>query len=190
VDTARALELGAEANSGGELDNRWLVLDIFGLLDSGLNSLEIVVTIRYVLGVPSVGFKSLEDIFGERNFGIAICIMLASLEKSSLTVRTNGNMVVIIDSNQVAKLQVSSNGSSLASNTFLCTPITEEHIGVVVNQVKTWLVELCSSVSLSNGKTNSVAKSLSQRTCGDFDARGVVGLGVARCDAVYSLLRN
>jgi hypothetical protein len=65
VNTASALQLGAEANGGGELDDGRLVFDIFGLLNGSLNSLEIVVTIGYVLSVPSVGFKSLEDIFSE-----------------------------------------------------------------------------------------------------------------------------
>ena len=82
---------------------------------------------------------------------------------------------------------MTSERSSLAGNTFLSTAVTEEDVGVVVRQVVARLVELCRSVSLSNGKTNGVAKSLAQRTRGDFNAGRIVGLGVAWGDAVYSL---
>jgi hypothetical protein len=55
---------------------------------------------------------------------------------------------------------------------------------VVVNQVIARLVEDGGGVSLSNGQTNSVGETLTQRTSGDLDTRGVVSLGVTGSDAI------
>lgn len=43
---------------------------------------------------------------------------------------------------------------------------------------------------LGNGETNSIADTLAERTSGDFDARGVVGLGMAGSDTVDGLRRR
>jgi hypothetical protein len=62
--------------------------------------------------------------------------------------------------------------------------ITHEDICVVVNKLKSWLVELGGRVLLGNSKTNRVSKPLAERTSGDLDAWGIVGFWVARGDAV------
>lgn len=96
-------------------------------------------------------------------------------------------MIVIIDGDQVAQLEMASSRSSLASNTLHRAAITKEDIGVVVDKVVTRLVENSSSVGLRDGKTNCIGETLSKRTGGDLNARGVVGLRVARSDAVNLL---
>ena len=96
-------------------------------------------------------------------------------------------MVVIVDSNQVAELQVTGQGAGLAGDTLHQATVTEEGICVVVDQVEARLVVDSSGVGLGNGKTNSVADTLTQRTSGDLDTGGVVGLGVAGSDAVNVL---
>lgn len=93
-------------------------------------------------------------------------------------------MVVIVDGNQVAKLQVTGHGGSLAGNTLHSAAITEEAEGVVVEQLVAGLVEDTSGVLLGNGQTNSVGETLTQRASGNLDTGGVVGLGVTRGDAV------
>lgn len=98
-------------------------------------------------------------------------------------------MVVIINGNQVAELQVTSHGGSLAGNTLHSTAITEEAVCVVVDQVIARLVEDGGGVSLGNCQTNSVGETLTQRTSGDLNTRGVVSLGVAGSDAVNLLRR-
>lgn len=55
---------------------------------------------------------------------------------------------------------------------------------MVVDQIKTRLVEDSTGVSLSNGKTNGIGKTLTERSSGHLNAGGIVGLGVARSDAV------
>lgn len=55
---------------------------------------------------------------------------------------------------------------------------------MVVNNVKSRLVEGGGSVSLGHGQTNSVAHTLTEGAGGDFDSGGIMGLGVARRLAV------
>lgn len=96
-------------------------------------------------------------------------------------------MVIIIDHDEVAKLQMASNTSSFTCNAFLCAPISKEAVGVIVNQVEAWLVEVGSGVSLRNGKTNGISKTLPEGTSGDFDAGSVMEFGVTRCLTVDML---
>ena len=64
---------------------------------------------------------------------------------------TNGNVVVIIEHDEVAKLQVTSQAGSFLGDTLLGTAIPKNSICVVVGKLVAGLVESCGSVSLSNG---------------------------------------
>ena len=93
-------------------------------------------------------------------------------------------MVVIVDGNQVTQLQVTRSGGSLASNSLHSTTITEDHVCVVVDEVKSRLVENGCGMRLRNSKTDGIGETLTKRASCDFDARGVVSFGVAGSDAV------
>jgi hypothetical protein len=98
---------------------------------------------------------------------------------------TNGDVVVIVDGNEVSELQVTGSGGSLASNTLHGAAITEEHVDVVVDQLVAGLVEDGSSVLLSNGETDGIGETLTKRASSDLDTGG---LGVTGGDAVDLLL--
>lgn len=83
-------------------------------------------------------------------------------------------MVVIVDGNEVSELEMASKGSSLGSNTLLGASITKENKGVVVNEVVSWLVEDTLEMGLTNGDTDSVGETLSERTGGDLNTWGIV----------------
>ena len=72
VNATGALELGTETDGGGQTDHGGLVGDLAGLLDGGLDGLEIVVTILDPDGVPAVGLEALGDVLGEGALGVAI----------------------------------------------------------------------------------------------------------------------
>lgn len=72
VNTASALELGAEANGGGELDDGRLVLDLLALPDGSLNGLKVAITVLDILGVPAVGLEPLHDILSEGALGVTV----------------------------------------------------------------------------------------------------------------------
>lgn len=96
-------------------------------------------------------------------------------------------MVVVVDGNQVAELQVTGHGGGLTGNTLHSTAITEEAVGVVVEKLEIGLVEDTTGVSLGNGQTNSVGETLTEGTGGHLNTGGVMGLGVAGGDAVELL---
>lgn len=69
-------------------------------------------------------------------------------------------------------------GSGLRGNTLHSTSISEETVGVVVEELETGLVEAGGEVSLSHGKTDGIGETLSKRTSGDLNTGSVVSLGV------------
>jgi hypothetical protein len=135
--------------------------------------------------MPSVGLESLQDVFGESAFGVTICItLLASTRLHKLPKHTDGDVVIVVDGDQVAELQVTGHRRSLAGNALHGAAIAEEHEGVVVDQLEPGLVEDSRSVRLANGKTDGIGETLTERASGDFNAGSIVGLGVTGCDAV------
>lgn len=82
---------------------------------------------------------------------------------------------------------MASSACSFTSNTLHSTTISKECEGMVVDQLKAWLVEFGSCVGLRNCKTNSVCKTLTERTSGNFDTRRILSFRVARGDAIYCL---
>lgn len=191
VDTAGTLELGTETDGGSELDHRRLVGDLLGLSDGLLNALEVGVTVLDVQYVPSVGLESLHDILSEGALGVTVCMTSVPVFPFELSTKlTNGDVVVIVDGNEVSELQVTGSGGSLAGNTLHSATITEEHVDVVVDQLVAGLVEDGGGVLLSNSETDGIGETLTKRASGDLDTGGVVGLGVTGCDAVDLLQRN
>jgi hypothetical protein len=98
---------------------------------------------------------------------------------------TNGNVVIVVDADEISQLQMASHASGLAGNALHGAAITKEAVGMVVDNVEAILVVDSSSVCLGNGKTDSISKTLAEWAGGDFDTRSVVGFRMAGRDAVY-----
>lgn len=168
VDTTSSLKLRAEANGCAQLDHGWLVLDSLASLDGSLYRVQVMVSVTDGNSVPSVCLHTLVNILSEGTVGVTV----------------NRDVVVIVNRNQVAQLQVTGHGSGLAGNTLHVASIAHEDICVVVNKLESGLVELRSSVLLGNSKTNGVSETLSERASGDLNAGGIVGFRVTGGDAV------
>jgi len=93
-------------------------------------------------------------------------------------------VVVVVESDQVAELEVTGSGGGLGGNTLHGAAITEEAVGVVVDKLVAGLVEGGSGLALSHGETNGIGETLAERAGSDLDTLGVVGLGVTGGDAV------
>lgn len=96
-------------------------------------------------------------------------------------------MIVIVDHDEVAQLQVTGSTSSFASDALHSTAITEETIGMVIDQLETWLIENGSCMGLGHCKTNGIRESLAEWASSDLDARGILTFWMAGGDAVNSL---
>lgn len=116
-------------------------------------------------------------------------VTISSCQMTASPLLTNGDAVVIVDSNQVAQLQVTSQTGSLAGNALHGATVTEEAVGVVVDEVIARLVEDGSGVSLGNSKAHRIGEALTQGTGGDLDARSVMSFGMTRGFAAH-LLEN
>lgn len=72
VNTTGALELGSETNGSCQTDDGGLVGDLLGLVNGGLDALEVVVAILDPHGVPAVGLETLHDVFSESTLGVTV----------------------------------------------------------------------------------------------------------------------
>lgn len=171
VDTVGALVKGSVTNGGAELDQRGLVSDLLGSLNGSVNGGKVGVTVVDGDDVPAVSLITLGNVLSEGDVGVTI----------------NGDVVVVPNGNQVAELKVSSERRSLGGDTLHQATISEEAVCVVVNKVEVVLVEGGGSVSLSDGKTDGVADTLTERTSGHLNSGGVMGLRVTGSDAVQFL---
>lgn len=88
--------------------------------------------------VPVVSKEALLDVLGERGGRVTV----------------DGNVVVVVDADQVAELEVASERSSLGRDTLLQATITQECVGVVREEREAVLVEDSSGVGLCNGETD------------------------------------
>ena len=85
---------------------------------------------------------------------------------------------------------MSSSGGGFACNTLHSTAITEDGIGVVVDELVSWLVEDGSGMRLRNGQTHCVAETLTERARCDFNTRSVMRFRVTRAGAVDLLKKT
>lgn len=97
-------------------------------------------------------------------------------------------MIVIVDHDEIAQLQVTCSAGSFASNALHGATIAKETICVIGCKVEAGLVEDSSRMGLCDCQTDSIGKSLTQRASRDFDTIRILSLGMARRDTV-DLLR-
>lgn len=162
VGGGETLELGTEADGGLDTDDRGLVGDVSGLGDGLEETLEVLVTVKDVRNVPSVGEEALLDVFGEGAGGVTV----------------DRDVVVIVEGDEVSELEVTSERSGLGRDTLLQATVTGEHVCVVGEEGEAVLVEGGSKVSLGDGETDRVGETLTKGTSGDLDTLGVTVFGV------------
>jgi hypothetical protein len=116
VNTPGALEFTPKSNRRSQFNNGGFILDLLCRSNGLFNRIDIVVPILDVLGMPPVRLEAFQDVLGEGTGGVPV----------------DGNVVVVIDTNQVSQLQVSCEGGGFAGYTLLSTAIAKETVGVIV----------------------------------------------------------
>ena len=116
----------------------------------------------YGLNVPAGGFEARALIFGSGNVGFAV----------------NGDFVVIPQNDQLAQLQVTSQGDRFLTNPFHQAAVACDHVCIVIDQLAS---KTRGKPLFSHGETNGIGDALPQRPSGGLDAFGVAILRVSRC---------
>ena len=88
---------GAITDGGGHLDDRWLIGHCLGGCDRLGDGIHVGVAIGHVLHMPAVGLIALQHVLGEGHIGAAV----------------NRDVVVVVEGNQFAQLEVTSQRASL-----------------------------------------------------------------------------
>ena len=154
---------GTVANQGGNLDEGRARVSLGGV-DRGADGVDVGVTVLDVLGVPAVRVEARDNIFGEGDVGVAI----------------NGDVVVVVEDDQLAEAPVTGEGGGFARHTFHVATVTHDTVGVVVDDFAVRLVEATGKVLLNHGETDGVTDTHTERTGGDFDTVGDEVLRVTR----------
>lgn len=84
--------------------------------------------------------------------------MLLKAQFSTLV--TNGDVVIVVDHDEISQLQVTRKASRFACDTLHGTAISEEGKSVVVDDFEAWLIEFGGCVRLGNGQANGIGKTL------------------------------
>ena len=100
MDTSCALDFGSITNGSSKFDDRGPVSGGLSLSNSLFYPLKVMVAILDMNGMPTVGFKSLQDIFSE----CAVCVTILKGKTSACLIWSlvprypyNGNVIVIVN---------------------------------------------------------------------------------------------
>ena len=108
----------------------------------------------------------------------------------------DGDLVVIVEDDQLAKAPVTGQRRSFARHTFHVATVAHDGVRVVVNQSGIRLVESRRQVLFAQRQTNGVAKTHTERTSGDFDTvrnkvfRVTRGHGVPLSEVLQVVVRD
>src|SRR4029078_4061187 len=89
----------------------------------------------------------------------------------------DGDVVVVVESNQLAKLGVTGEGCGLVGDTFHHVAVAGDEVRVVIEDFLV-TVEYSAHVCFADGHSNGIADSLAERSGGGFNAGRVTVLGV------------
>ena len=118
--------------------------------------------------MPVLRYKTCAYVFLERDVGVAF----------------DGDFVIVIEENELAKLMCAGKRASLVRNPFFQTPVAAERVGVMVDNFVLGGVIPSGKMRFGERHTDGVRDALPQRSGRRFDACGVTvfwvsgGLGV------------
>ena len=99
-------------------------------------------------------------------------------EEGDVGVALNGNLVVVVDDDQLAEAQGAREGCRLGCHAFLEVPVGGKGIGVMVYDLVAGAVVTRGQPALREGHADGVGQTLAQRAGGYFNAGGEAVFGV------------
>ena len=107
-------------------------------------------------GMPAISVEALHPVFGEGQLGTTF----------------NRDVIVIIQINELTQFHVTGQRSGLMRQTLHQVTITDDSVGVMVDNLLFGLIESFCQKRFGNGHANPVGKALSQWPGGRFNSRG------------------
>ena len=154
-----------EADDRPQLDERRLVGDRLGVLDRLQDAGDVLAALD-LLDVPAVGLVAGGDVLGQRDVGVVL----------------DGDLVVVVEDDQVAQLLAAGDRGRLGGDALLDVAVGGDDVDEVVERALTRRgvrVEQAAFATGGHRHADRGGQTLSERTGGDLDARGVVDLGVS-----------
>ena len=152
----------AETDDGLAADQRRLLGVLAGSLDGGLDLVGIV-AVDIADDLPAVRLETLGRVVGKPAFHFTV----------------DGDAVVVVEGDQLAQTQGACQRGHFVGDAFHHAAVAEEHVGVVVNHLVPFTVELSRQHLLGNRHAHGIGNALPQRAGGGFNTRGVAVFGVA-----------
>src|SRR5690606_29537438 len=123
-----------------------------------------IVTVNFRNNMPAVGFKPLGCVVGKPAFNVPI----------------NRDAIVVPEGDELVQTQGARQRTGLVRNTFHHAAVTEENVGIVIDNLVTFAVELGRKNLFCQCHTHAVSNTLTQRSSSGFNAWGVAQFRVAR----------
>ena len=156
----------AVADDGLDHDDRRAPGFLLGGADRSFDGVQ-VVSVRDALDVPAVCLKALGDVFGE----------------SDLRVTLNGNVVVVVQANQLAEFEMPGQGCGFGGDAFHQVAVAHDRISVVIDHGRAVPVQAGGQVRFGNRHAHAVGEALPQWTGCRLDAGGQAVFRVAGSQA-------
>ena len=162
VDVVRVgLVRGAVADERRHLDEGRAGV-LLRRVDRLADGVEVGVTVLDVLHVPAVRLVALADVLREGDVGVAV----------------DGDVVVVVERDELAELPVRGEGRALAGHALHVAAVAHDGVRVVVHDGAVRLVEARREVLLRRGEADGVADAHAERAGRDLDAVRDEVLGV------------
>src|SRR5262245_60366256 len=125
-------------------------------------------TVFDILSVPAIGLEP----------------FCATFRESEIRRSRQGNVIVVIEINEVAQLQMAGDAGGLGGYAFHQVTVADDSIGKVIDDLESRLVVAGGQIGFGDGHPDPAAKTLTERSCGSLYSRSYAALGMAGCPAL------
>ena len=111
--------------------------------------------------------------------------LLHVLRKCDVRASLNGNLIGIVEHDQLAKAQGPCQGKCLGGNTFHHAAVPAQHVSIMVNHRVSVLVKHGCQMGLSHRHAHGHAHTCAQGSCGGLNANRMSVFRMSRCQGIH-----
>ena len=161
VAVRRTLFCRAVTDFGCDDNERRLFGFFLGFSDSLVDGVD-VLAVRDFNNLPALRLVAFAHVLGERDVGVAL----------------DRDMVAVVKNDEFAEFPRSGKRSRFALDALHHTAVAAKRVGVMIDEFYIVLIKARREHAFRNRESYRVGDTLSERTCGSFDAHGVTVFGV------------